>query len=196
MYDYYKNIFKKEERLNIIKMSAQFFQSNTPTETQSIKCNDLTVRGNLAAVNGLSAASITTSGNIQTTAGNLISAGLLTGKVTFQPLPVQYTQVTSPSTTVTVGEFDQSVDITTFSLTTPAAGLEAFVVGHAGVNSNTMFVATLVSQTGTYNVNGAPLVYVIAVSDGAFNIGIKNIGAGAFSGPLKIRIKLLSNVAA
>lgn len=180
-------------------MSAKFFQSTTPNENQSIRCNDLTVRGNLAAVNGITAASITTSGNIQTTGGNLISAGLLTGKVTFQPLPIQYTQATSASTTVTVGEFDQSFDITTFALTTAKGELEAFVVSHASVSSNTMFVVTLVSQTGGYNVNGAPLVYVISVRDGSFDIGIKNIGgtgSGAFTGPLKFRVKLLSNVAA
>ena len=164
-------------------MSAQFFQSDTPAENQFIKVQDATVRGAITVAESATVNSLE------------VSAGSTQRAVTYKPLPVNYTQITSGGTAVTVTGADECFDITTFALTTAAGSLEAFTINHSGVGANDFAVLTQVSYSGSYNVNGAASFEITAVSAGSIQIGMKNWGVGALNGAHKFRIKIYHNAA-
>ena len=70
-------------------MSAQFFQSTTPSEAQFLKCNDLTVRGAVIANESVSVA-----GNLSTNGtlgfGPHPSDGAKSGEITLPTSNKQY----------------------------------------------------------------------------------------------------------
>jgi len=164
-------------------MSAQFFQSSTPQENQSIKVNDATIRGACSVAEGLTVNSL------------VVSTGSTQRAVTYKPLPVNYTQTVSAGTAVVVTGADECFDITTFALTTAAGGQEAFAITHSGVGANDFAVLTQVSYSGSYNVNGAANFKIISVSAGSIEIAMKNWGTGSLNGAHKFRIKLYHNAA-
>ena len=165
-------------------MSAQFFQSNTPQENQTIKVNDAEVRG------ALSVAETSTLHSVVVDAGAAI-----TGAVTFKPAPVEYTQTVSSGSAVAITGADESFDVTTFALTTAAGGIEAFNITHSGVGALDSVQLTQISYSGAYNVNGAMCAHIAAVSSGVITVGIKNWGTGSANGAIKLRFKLFHNSA-
>jgi len=170
-------------------MSAQFFQSNTPQENQTIKCNDAIVRG------AITCSGATSVGGSLGAASLDINGASSLRKVTFDPSPVLYTQTTDGNTAVAVSGAEECFDINTVSLTTAAGAFQAFNITHSGVGALDMVLLTQISYSGTYNVNGALMVHVAAVSAGVITVGIKNWGTGAANGPMKLRFKLFHNSA-
>lgn len=170
-------------------MSARFFQSNTPQENQTIKCNDCVVRGSLTCSEGASVG-----GALGATSLDINGDSSLR-KITFDPAPVLYTQTTDGNTAVAVSGAEECFDINTVSLTTAAAGFQAFNITHSGVGALDMVLLTQISYSGVYNVNGALNAHVAAVSAGIITIGIKNWGTGPANGPIKLRFKLFHNSA-
>ena len=80
-------------------MSALFYQNAVPQENQSIKCNDITVRGNVVAQN-----SVSVEGGITTNAELAFEANsdpAVSGKIKL-PAMTGYSQLTSETTTVTI----------------------------------------------------------------------------------------------
>lgn len=165
-------------------MSAQFFQSTTPQENQTIRVNDAIVRG------ALSVAESSTLHSVAVDAGASIK-----GAVTFKPAPVLYTQLTDGNTAVAITGADECFDINTFSLTTAAGAFQAFNITHSGVGALDSVQLTQISYSGVYNVNGALCVHIAAVSAGIITVGIKNWGTGSANGPMKLRFKLFHNAA-
>ena len=165
-------------------MSIRFLQSNTPQENQTIKVNDAIVRGALSVAESSTLHSVTVDQNSR-----------FKGRITFRPEPVLYTQATSAGTAVDITGADESFDVNTFALSTVAGGIEAFDVTHSGVGALDSVQLTQISYSGGYNVNGAMVAHVAAVSAGAITIGIKNWGTGTANGPIKLRFKLFHNSA-
>lgn len=164
-------------------MSIRLLQSNIPQENQTIKVNDATIRGNLVANNSVTANSLS------------VSVGSNLKKLTFKPLPVEYTQTTSAGTAVAITGAEESFDVNTFSLTTASGTLEAFNISHSGIGVNDMVQLTQVNYSGDYNINGALCAHVANVSAGIITIGIKNWGTGSANGPIKLRFKIFHNSA-
>jgi len=170
-------------------MSAQFFQSNTPQENQSIKVNDCVVRGAITC-----SESASMGGGVVAASLNINGNSALR-KVTFDPLPVLYTQATSSGTAVDISGAEESFEVETFALTTVAGGIEAFLVNHAGIGASDMLNLTQVSYSGDYNVNGAMCAHIAAVEAGSITVGIKNWGTGSANGAIKLRFKIFHNQA-
>ena len=163
-------------------MSALFYQNAIPQENQSIKCNDITVRGALSVAESSTLHSVSVEQNSR-----------FKGRITFRPEPVLYTQTVSSGSAVAITGADECFDVNTFALTTAAAGIEAFNITHSGVQALDSVQLTQISYAGDYNVNGAMCAHVAAVSAGVITIGIKNWGTGSANGAIKLRFKLFHN---
>lgn len=159
-------------------MSSQYINQNSPQHQISGRLNNLVIDG------------------AQSNAGDLTINGNTTlKKVTFSPAPVLYTQTTSAGSAVNISGAEECFDINTFALTTSAGGIEAFNITHSGVNALDSVQLTQISYAGDYNVNGALVAHVAAVSASVVTIGIKNWGSGSANGAMKLRFKLFHNSA-
>jgi len=171
-------------------MSAQFFQSNTPQENQSIKCNDLTVRGSVVANE-----SVAVAGNLSTN-GELSfqpnSDASVSGKIVLPALPAAYSQLTSTTTGVTITGAEQQFAIDTFATGTIAAGATAaFTVTHSGcvAGKTLVLIANGLSDNTLITTN----CFVAYATNGAFIITRHNVGAVAQPDKQTIIVKLIQS---
>ena len=171
-------------------MSAQYFQSNTPTEQQSIKCNDLTVRGSVVANEAVSVAKgISLNGALSFEANSDPS---VSGKITLPALPAAYSQLTSTTTGVTITAAEQQFAIDTFATGSIAAGANAsFTVTHSGcvVGKTLVLIANDVSDNTLLTTN----CFVAYVTNGAFIITRHNVGSVAQADKQTIIVKLIQS---
>lgn len=99
------------------------------------------------------------------------------------------TQITNASTGVTLNK--PTGQITTVALTTAGAAEERFTV------TNSKVAATDVIQLSTtYNGQGTPMLGVVNVTAGAFDIVITNLSASALNALMVINFVVLKGVAA
>ncbi len=175
-------------------MSAQFFQSSTPQENQSIRCNDLTVRGAMVANESVSVTgNLSTNGTLSFLANSNPS---VSGKISL-PALVSYAQGTSNTTAVVISGNEQQFKIATFE-TSPgvggdiAAGAGAtFDVTHSGIVAGQTII--LCAKSGSYNDNTDVNAFVGDAGNGVFKITRRNFGAGTASGAEEILVKLVQS---
>ena len=99
------------------------------------------------------------------------------------------TQITSASTGVTLSK--PCGQITTVALTTAGAAEERFTV------TNTLVAATdVIALSTTYNGAGTPMLGVVNVAAGAFDIVITNLSASALNALMVINFVVIKSVAA
>lgn len=173
-------------------MSVRFLQSNTPQENQTIKCNDITVRGSVVANESVSVANgISLNGELSFQAN---TDATRTGKIQF-PVLVSYTQATSNTTAITVSGAEQQFKISTFE-SSPGVGGDiasgagaTFSVSHAGIVAGKTII--LVSKQGSYNDNTNVNVFVGDAGNGVFQLTRRNFGSTTASGTEEILVKLI-----
>lgn len=174
-------------------MSAQFFQSSTPAENQTIKVNDCIVRG-----------AITCSGSIDVSGGVSIDGGLSfdanpsapqnEGKISL-PALTNYTQGTSNTTAVTITGNQQQFTITTFETSAGVGGDIAsgasvnFTVNHSGIVAGKTIV--LCAKAGSYNALVNVNDFVASTGTNDFTVTRHNFGAGTASGRQVLMFKLI-----
>ena len=170
-------------------MSAQYFQSDTPQEQQFIKCGALTVRGALIANKEVAVAGgITTNGELSFEAN---TDPAVSGKIKL-PALTTYTQLTSESTSVSIGGGEQQFAIDTFATGSIAAGANvSFQVFHSGyeVGKTLVLIANDVSDNTLLTTN----CFMAYGGAGAFIITRHNVGAVAQADKQKIIVKLIQS---
>ena len=173
-------------------MSAQFFQSSTPQENQSIKCNDITVRGAMVANESVSVAGNLSTSGILSLQANADAA--VSGKILL-PALTSYTQGTSNTTAVVVSGNEQQFKISTFE-SSPGVGGDiaaaagaSFDVTHSGIVAGKTMI--LCQKAGSYNGNTNVNAFVGASTNGTFTITRRNFGGTTASGSEEILVKLL-----
>ena len=167
-------------------MSALFYQNAIPQENQTIKVNDLTVRGNMVANNSVSVqGGITTNAELGFEAN---SDPAVSGKIIL-PAMTKYTQLTSTTTSVTISAGEQQFLIETFDGSIAAGASAAFNVSHAScVAGKTLILCSNdVSDNTLINVNS----FVAYATNGAFIITRHNLGAVAAAGKQTITVKII-----
>jgi hypothetical protein len=177
-------------------MSIRLLQSNTPQEyIQTIKVNDITVRGNVVANNSVSVA-----GGITTNAELAFEAntdGAVSGKIMLPALE-NFTQPTANNANVaasTGGVAPQQFMITTFESSAGVGGDIAagasvtFTVFHSGVVAGKTMI--LCSKAGSYNGLVEVTDYVSSTSANEFTVTRHNHGATTASGNQQLIFKLI-----
>jgi hypothetical protein len=100
------------------------------------------------------------------------------------------TQITSSATGVTLNK--HCGQITTVALTTAAAAEERFTVTNSKVDAN-----DVVALSTTYNGAGTPMLSVVNVAAGAFDVVITNVhAANALNAVMVINFTVIKSVAA
>ena len=129
-------------------------------------------------------------------------------------MPVQDTNLFSPSSYYSLGSTNQRIDniyltpkaasqatsittavtlngtsgvITTQTATTASGGNTTFTVNNSEVTANSAVLAEIIHYSGTYTTNGLPGINVESVAAGSFQLIITNPhGANALNGTLQI----------
>jgi hypothetical protein len=162
-----------------------YINTNTkasPTWTAGASLSGAITPTTVVASGAISGTTITGSGAITTT-GATASSGYATGA------GGAVTQITNASTGVTLSK--PCGQITTVALTTAGAAEERFTV------TNTLVTATDTITLGTtYNGGGTPMVGVLKVAAGAFDIVITNLSASALDDVMVINFAIHKAVAA
>jgi large exoprotein involved in heme utilization and adhesion len=168
-------------------MSARFFQSSTPQENQSIKCNDLTVRGSVVANESVSVAEgISLNGALSLEANSDPAVG---GKIVLPAMAV-YTQLTSSTATVSVASGDQQFIVDTFAgASIPAGTAVSFAVNNPSIviNKTIVVMNKMGSTAALTEVND----FVSITAEGGMTITRHNFGAGAATGLQRLCFKLI-----
>ena len=168
-------------------MSAQFFQSTTPSEAQFLKCNDLTVRGAVIANESVSVAgSISTNGQLSLEANTVPS---FSGKILLPAMPV-YTQLTSTTQTVSIAGAEQQFIVDTFDTgSIPAGTSVSFAVNNASIviNKTIVVMNKMGSTAALTEVND----FVSITAAGGMTITRHNFGSGAAVGLQRLCFKLI-----
>ena len=140
--------------------------------------NGLAINGTLTGVTDITSSGAVLSSSATAASGYATGAG---GAVT---------QITSASTGVTLSK--PTGQITTVALTTAAAAEERFTV------TNTLVAATdVIALSTTYNGAGTPMLSVVNVAAGAFDIVISNVhAANALNAVMVINFAVIKGVAA
>ena len=150
-------------------MSALFYQNAVPQENQSIKVNDITVRGALSFEDNTDPA--------------------VSGTITL-PAMTRYTQITSTTTSVSIAAAEQQFAIDTFATGSIAAGATAsFGVFHSGyeVGKTLVLIANDVSDNTLLTTN----CFVAYGGAGQFIITRHNVGSVAQANKQTIIVKLI-----
>jgi len=176
-------------------MSARFFQSSTPSEDQSIKCNDITVRGSVVANETVSVAQGISLNGALSFEDN--TDGAISGKIQL-PAIQNFTQATAANANVaasTGGVAPQQFMITTYE-SAPGVGGDiaagasvTFTVFHSGVVAGKTMV--LCSKAGSHNGLFEVTDYVSATANNEFTVTRHNHGAGTASGNQQLIFKLI-----
>jgi hypothetical protein len=179
-------------------MSARFYQSTTPQENQTIRCNDCLVRGSITCSEGISTSSNISLDGILSFDANV--DGAVSGKVVLPALQtfVQATATNANVAASTGGVAPQQFKIATFE-TSPGVGGDlaagasvSFNVFHSGIVAGKTIV--LLSKSGSYNGNLEVNAYVAACTANEFVITRHNFGATTASGTEEILVKLIQTV--
>ena len=169
-------------------MSVQFLQSSTPQENQSIKCNDITVRGAVVANETVAVAKgISLNGGLSFETN---TDGTITGKIQVPALTVT-SQLTSTSTNVGITGDPQQFSIETFDGSIPAGTSVSFQVFNTScVAGKTLILcANDVSDNTLLNVNS----FVAYQAGGSFIVTRHNFGTTAAAGKQKLIFKLIQS---
>ena len=176
-------------------MSIRLLQSSTPQENQSIKVNDITVRGSVVANESVSVAQgISLNGALSFEAN---TDGAVSGKIQLPALE-NFTQATANNANVaasTAGVAPQQFMISTYESSAGVGGDIAsgasvsFNVFHSGVVAGKTMV--LISKAGSYNDNKEVNAFVAVTGNGEFDITRHNFGATTASGTEQLIIKLI-----
>tara|TARA_R110002072_G_scaffold1924_3_gene15882 strand:- start:1549 stop:2070 length:522 start_codon:yes stop_codon:yes gene_type:complete len=169
-------------------MSIRFLQSSTPQENQSIKVNDITVRGNVVADNTITAINGIDSQGV-------ISAKSFKQKGAFVPAQ-QLTLLTNPIDCTSAVAGQRLFQLRTISTTLAAGSTDLFNVNlAAGVLSQ--FSQVLVSTydySNSYASGGTPFVFVASIdpSVNRVQLAVKNLANGqALAGVLVINMTII-----
>ena len=168
-------------------MSVQFLQQSVPQESQSIKVNDLTVRGHQTVAEYITVDGNVTSGGILTLAPN--SDPLASGKVLLPAMTV-YTQLTSQTTAVSIASGDQQFILDTFDTASiPAGTAISFNINNPSIllNKTLIVVTKMGSTTALVNVND----FVSVTAAGGMTLTRHNFGTGAATGLQRLAFKLI-----
>ncbi len=175
-------------------MSANFFLNDAIIQnSKGIRVHTAEVNGNLKLSGSGTGLTVDAGTTLDVNGPMNVSGDLNARKLTFNPLPVLYTQATDGNTAVNISGAEESFDINTVALTTASGDFQAFNVTHSGVGANDMVLLTQISYSGVYNVNGALSAHVAGVTAGIITVGIKNWGSGSANGAIKLRFKLIHN---
>ena len=167
-------------------MSALFYQNAIPQENQTIKVNDLTVRGNVVANN-----SVSVQGGITTNAELAFEANsdpAVSGTIKL-PAMTKYTQLTSETTSVSISAGEQQFLVETFDGSIAAGASASFSVFHSScvANKTLILCSNDVSDNTLLTVNS----FVAYATTGAFIITRHNMGAVAAAGKQTITVKII-----
>ena len=171
-------------------MSALFYQNAVPQENQSIKCNDITVRGNVVAQN-----SVSVEGGITTNAELAFEANsdpAVSGKIKLPAMTV-YTQLTSQTTAVAITGNEQQFIVDTFDTASIPAGTSiTFAINNASIEINkTIVVMNKMGSTAALTeVND----FVSITAAGGMTITRHNFGTGAATGLQRLCFKLIQSL--
>ena len=166
-------------------MSAQFFQSTTPQENQSIRCNDMTVRGSVVANESMSVA------------GNLSTAAALTvgTSITHDNIPAaNITQLTSITTAIdaTTVANPFNFNVSTETATTAAGGEETFFLNMPAGRLNSLGFASVsvYYYSGVVGTAGIPVLSIVTQEADRVTMVLRNVhGANALNGVIHFRFK-------
>jgi len=168
-------------------MSAQYFQSNTPTEQQFIKCNDLTVRGSVVANESVTVAEGISLNGALTLAAN--SDPAVSGKIVLPAMAV-YTQLTSQTTTVSVASGDQQFIVDTFDgASIPAGTAVSFNINNPSIVINKTIV--VMNKMGSTAALTEVVDFVSITAAGGMTLTRYNFGSGAATGLQRLCFKLI-----
>ena len=168
-------------------MSAQYFQSDTPTEQQSIRCNDLTVRGSVVANESVAVANGISLNGALTFDANTDPA--VSGTVSLPAMTV-YTQLTSQTTSVSITGGEQQFIVDTFDTASiPAGTAISFAINSPAIVLNkTIVVCNKMGSTAALtDVND----FVSITAAGGMTITRHNFGSGAATGLQRLCFKLI-----
>ena len=177
-------------------MSIRLLDSNIPKEDQSVKCNDLTVRGSVVCNESVAVQQgISLNGGLSFEDN---SNGALTGKIDF-PAITNYVQATANNANVaasTAGVAPQQFMITTYESSAGVGGDIAagasvsFNVFHSGVTAAKTLI--LCSKAGSYNGLTEVNDFVSATIDNQFTVTRHNFGSTTASGDQQLLFKLIN----
>jgi len=173
-------------------MSARFFQSSTPSEDQSIKCNDITVRGSVIANESIAVAKGISLNGALSFEDN--TNGAVSGTISLPALTV-YPQATATNANVaasTGGVAPQQFAIETFDGSIAAGASVSFQVFTTSVKPGKTLVlcSNDVSDNTLLTVNS----FCSYVGADAFIITRHNFGTVAAAGKQKIIVKFIQSV--
>ena len=168
-------------------MSAQYFQSNTPTEQQFIKCGALTVRGAVVANESVAVEKGISLNGALSFEDNTNPA--VSGTVTLPAMTV-YTQGTSQTTAVSITGAEQQFIVDCFNTASIPAGTSiSFNINNASIQLNKTIVVCnkMGSTTALVDVND----FVSVTAAGGMTITRHNFGAGAATGLQRLCFRLI-----
>ena len=169
-------------------MSAQYLNAETPNLQQKIRVYSAVVKENLVVEGEASVTSKMSVGSSFAAASIRLSGS---GKITL-PALVNYQQLTSEVTPVTISGNEEQFKITTAVASNVNPGTtRLFTVTHSGVFDSTMVLLSRGFSTGT---NQQLLTWVAYTTPGTIRIGLHNLSTIAATGSEDIIIKLIQNV--
>tara|TARA_R110000787_G_scaffold81040_3_gene175964 strand:+ start:337 stop:843 length:507 start_codon:yes stop_codon:yes gene_type:complete len=167
-------------------MSSQYLNQAVPNQNINIKVNDAIVNGALSVVENSSfAGKLTVASYVAS--GSLILNG--TGKISLPSL-VNYTQIGSETSPVTVSGAEEQFTITTSATgTINPSTTRLFNINHAGVVSQ----KTMVLLSRTSSLGGSPqlLNWIAFTNDGLIRIARHNLSTIPETGSEEIIFKLI-----
>lgn len=152
-------------------MSAQYLQQSIPNESQTIKVNDCTIRGNLV-VEGST-----------TVASEFIASGLKCASITLNG-DLSFPQQTSITTTVDARASSDTFEIATVAKTLTAGETVQFDVLQSNLDGRENIIVSMSGYSGSFLADGTPIVFLQKIDSGnnKFTVGIKNIAVSQSTG--------------
>ena len=168
-------------------MSARYFQSSTPNENQSIKCNDITVRGSVVANESVSVAQGISLNGALSFEDNTDPA--VSGTIQLPAMTV-YTQLTSTTQTVSVASGDQQFIVDTFTGgVIPAGTAVSFAINNPSIQLNKTLIA--VTKMGSTSALTEVIDFVSITAAGGMTLTRYNFGTAAAPGLQRLAFKLI-----
>tara|TARA_R110000803_G_scaffold9896_4_gene30824 strand:+ start:2014 stop:2523 length:510 start_codon:yes stop_codon:yes gene_type:complete len=169
-------------------MSSQYLNANAPNLDQKIRVYSAVVKQNLVVEGEASVVSKMSVGSSFAAASIRLSGS---GKITL-PALVNYQQLTSETTPVTITGNEEQFKITTAVASNFNPGTtRLFTVTHTGVFDSTM---VLLSRGFSAGNNQQLLTWCAYTETGIIRIGLHNLSTIAATGSEEIIIKLIQNV--
>tara|TARA_R110000751_G_scaffold239889_1_gene340553 strand:+ start:501 stop:1016 length:516 start_codon:yes stop_codon:yes gene_type:complete len=171
-------------------MSALFYQNAVPQENQSIKCNDITVRGSVVANESVAVAKGISLNGALSFEDNTDPA--VSGTIQLPAMTV-YTQLTSQTTAVSVASGDQQFIVDTFDTASiPAGTAISFNIANPSIvlNKTIVVMNKMGSTAALVDVND----FVSVTAAGAMTITRHNFGSVAATGLQRLCLKLIQTI--